>query len=143
MSHAPATAASRPSAVQALLPDRITRYTRVLAWLVLVTNIVIVGTGGLVRLTGSGLGCSTFPECEPGQLTSTLTPATGLHGFVEFGNRLLTFVVLDAAVAAAVAVWRIRPRRQGLRLLAAVPLLGVLAQALLGGASVLLDLHPV
>lgn len=111
-----------------------------LANLVAQTGIVL--TGGLVRLTGSGLGCSTFPECEPGQLTSTFTPATGIHGFVEFGNRLLAFVVLALAAAAAVAVWRLRPRRRGMRLLAGGVLLGVLVQAGLGGVTVLTGLDP-
>ncbi len=114
---------------------------------ILVGNLLaqagIVLTGGLVRLTGSGLGCSTFPECEPGQLTSTFTPETGIHGFVEFGNRLLTFVVLVLAVAAAVAVWRARPRRPRLRLLALAPLLGVVVQAGVGGVTVLTGLDPV
>ena len=99
MSHAPATAASRPSAVQAVLPDRITRYTRVLAWLVLVTNIVIVGTGGLVRLTGSGMGCETWPYCTSDSLVPT--PELGVHGLIEFGNRTLTGVLVIVALLCA------------------------------------------
>ncbi len=108
----------------------------------LVAQIGIVLTGGLVRLTGSGLGCSTWPECEPGEYTPTLQPVTGYHGYVEFGNRLLTFVVGVLAVAALVAVWRMRPRRPRLLLLGAAPLVGVVAQALLGGLTVLVDLNP-
>lgn len=109
----------------------------------LLAEIGIVLTGGLVRLTGSGLGCSTFPECEPGQLTSTFTPATGIHGLVEFGNRLLSFVVLAAAVAAVVAVWRLGGQRRRLRALPVAVLLGVLVQAGVGGVSVRLHLHPL
>ncbi len=109
----------------------------------LVAQVGIVLTGGLVRLTGSGLGCSTWPECEPGTYTPTAQPEMGIHAHVEFGNRLLTFVVGLLAVAALVAVWRVRPRRRGLRLLAAAPLLGVVGQVLLGGVTVLTELHPV
>jgi heme a synthase len=110
----------------------------------LVANVVvqvgIVVTGGLVRLTGSGLGCPTWPRCDPGSYTPVVEPADGWHPYIEFGNRLLTFVVGLVAVATLVAVWRLgRPR---LRLLGAVPLLGVLAQALLGGVTVLTALHP-
>ena len=120
-----------------------TPWTRRILLANLVAQVGIVLTGGLVRLTESGLGCSTWPECEPGAYTPTLQPETGLHAYVEFGNRLLTFVVGVLAIAALVAVWRLRPRRGGLRLLAATPLLGVVGQVLLGGVTVLTDLHPV
>ena len=120
-----------------------TPWTRRILLANLVAQVGIVLTGGLVRLTESGLGCSTWPECEPGTYTPTLQPETGLHAYVEFGNRLLTFAVGVLAIAALVAVWRLRPRRRGLRLLAATPLLGVVAQVLLGGVTVLTDLHPV
>ena len=111
----------------------------------LIANVVvqcgIVVTGGLVRLTASGLGCPTWPQCTPGSYTPVVQPADGLHPYIEFGNRLLTFVVGVVAVAALVLVWR-TGRRQ-LRWLAAVPLLGVVAQAVLGGITVLTSLHPV
>lgn len=113
---------------------------------VLVANLVgqvgIVVTGGAVRLTGSGLGCSTWPQCEPGQFTPVRHEAASFHPFVEFGNRTLTGVLVVLAVAALWVVWRQPGRRRGLRLLAAVPLLGVLAQAVIGGLTVLVDLHP-
>lgn len=117
------------------------RWTR----LVLLANVVvqcgIVVTGGLVRLTGSGLGCPTWPQCDPGSYVPVVEPADGWHPYIEFGNRLLTFVVGVAAVATLVVVWRTGRRR--LRPLAAAPLLGVVAQAVLGGVTVLTSLHPV
>ena len=69
-------------------------------WANLVGQVVIVVTGGAVRLTGSGLGCSTWPECEPGQFTPVRHEATSIHPFIEFGNRTLTGVLVVLAVAA-------------------------------------------
>lgn len=112
---------------------------------VLGANVVaqsgIVVTGGLVRLTGSGLGCPTWPQCVPGSYTPVVEQADGWHPYIEFGNRLLTFVVGLTALAALVLVWR--TGRRHLRPLAAAPLLGVVAQAVLGGVTVLTSLHPV
>lgn len=108
----------------------------------LVAQVGIIMTGGLVRLTGSGLGCSTWPRCEPGAFTPVFQPELEFHTWVEFGNRLLTFVVGVLAIAALVAVWRLRGRRLSLRLLGAAPLLGVLLQAGIGGITVLTQLHP-
>ena len=112
----------------------------------LVAQVGIVLTGGLVRLTGSGLGCPTWPECVPGSYTPTVEQEEGYHKHIEFGNRLLTFVVTLAAVAALVAVVRYvrrtgAPRR--LLLLGALPFVGVLVQAGLGGVTVLTGLSPV
>ena len=109
------------------------------------TQIAIVVTGGLVRLTGSGLGCPTWPQCVPGSYTPVVQQPQGVHSVIEFGNRTLTGVVGLAALAALVAVtldvWRRRrPRR--LVLLAAVPLVGVVVQAVLGGITVLTHLSP-
>lgn len=100
----------------------------------------IIVTGGIVRLTGSGLGCSSWPECEPGRFTPERINASDLHPFIEFGNRLLTFVLLAIAVGVAVAVWRRRPQ---MRILGLVPLAGVLLQAVLGGILVITDLNPI
>jgi cytochrome c oxidase assembly protein subunit 15 len=111
-------------------------------WANLVGQVAIVVTGGAVRLTGSGLGCSDWPECEPGQFTPVRHEATSFHPFVEFGNRTLTGVLVVLAVAALWVVWRSPRRTFGLRALATVPLLGVLAQAVIGGLTVLVDLHP-
>ncbi len=118
------------------------RWTRRILVANLVGQIGIILTGGLVRLTGSGLGCSTWPRCEPGTFTPVFEPATPLHAYVEFGNRLLTFVVGALAIATVVAVWRLRGRRPSLRLLGAAPLLGVLLQAAIGGITVLTRLNP-
>jgi cytochrome c oxidase assembly protein subunit 15 len=103
-----------------------------------VANGLIVVTGGLVRLTGSGLGCPTWPRCTDESFVTT--PELAGHGAIEFGNRLLTFVLAAVAVATVVAVWR-SPRRD-LRLLAALTFLGIPAQAALGGVTVLTGLNP-
>jgi cytochrome c oxidase assembly protein subunit 15 len=99
---------------------------------------LIVVTGGAVRLTGSGLGCADWPECSVGHLT----PALQFHGLVEFGNRLVT-VVLTIAVAASFlgALFR-RPRRRDLVWLSGGLVVGVLAQAVLGGIVVYTKLNP-
>ena len=106
--------------------------------LALVLTAVIVVTGAAVRLTGSGLGCSDWPECSVGHLT----PALQFHGLVEFGNRLVT-VVLTIAVAAAFlgSVFR-SPRRRDLVWLSGGLVAGVLAQAVLGGIVVYTKLNP-
>ena len=103
-----------------------------------VANGLIVVTGGLVRLTGSGLGCPTWPRCTDESFVAT--PELAGHGAIEFGNRLLTFVLTAAAIATVVAVWR-SPRRD-LRPLAVLTFLGIPAQALLGGITVLTELNP-
>lgn len=115
----------------------------------LVANVVaqvgIVVTGGLVRLTGSGLGCPTWPQCVPGSYIPVVQQPQGIHKYIEFGNRTLTSVVGVVALAALVAVVldvRRRGRPRGLVALAAVPLAGVLVQAVLGGITVLTHLSP-
>ena len=105
----------------------------------LVMNTVIVVTGGAVRLTASGLGCPTFPRCTDQSLV--VTREMGAHGVIEFGNRLLTFVLTAAVLAAVVVAWR-AGRRDLLRL-AMILLGGIVAQALLGGVTVLTGLNPV
>ncbi|WP_278237211.1 COX15/CtaA family protein [Isoptericola sp. AK164] len=113
---------------------------------VLVANVVaqigIIVTGGAVRLTGSGLGCSTWPQCEPGSFTPVFHAEAGIHPYVEFGNRLLTFVLAAIAIAVLVLVVTDRRRTRAYRALGVVPLAGVAAQAIIGGVVVLLDLHP-
>ncbi len=103
-----------------------------------VANGLIVVTGGAVRLTGSGLGCPTWPKCTGQSLVPT--PALAGHGLIEFGNRLITFVLAAAAIATVVAVFR-SPRRD-LRRWAVASALGIPAQALLGGVTVLTGLNP-
>jgi heme a synthase len=116
----------------------------------LVAQSAIVVTGAIVRVTASGLGCPTWPECAPGSLIPTAQQVESWQKFVEFGNRLLTFALAALAIAAVVAI--IRQRRQwraaglatrpALLVLAAIPLLGTIVQAVLGGITVLTGLHP-
>ncbi len=116
----------------------------------LIVQVGIVVTGGLVRLTGSGLGCPTWPECVDGSVLPTARQEEAWHKYVEFGNRTLTSVLGIAALAALVGafVWwrgqrsRGRPARTPILLLSAVPLLGTVAQAVLGGITVLTGLNP-
>ncbi|SDX42713.1 cytochrome c oxidase assembly protein subunit 15 [Geodermatophilus africanus] len=103
-----------------------------------VANGAIVVTGGAVRLTGSGLGCPTWPRCTSESFVAT--PELAGHGVIEFGNRLLTFVLAAVAIATVVAVWR--SGRRDLRPLAVLTFLGIPAQALLGGVTVLTGLDP-
>ncbi|MEA4942963.1 MAG: COX15/CtaA family protein [Propionicimonas sp.] len=110
----------------------------------LVANLVLVFTGGLVRVTASGLGCDTWPQCEAGSYVPH--SEAGAHQFIEFGNRTLTFVLIAIAIATFVAAWKARdaagkPRRD-LRILAFVAGIGIPAQAVIGGLSVLSRLNP-
>ena len=115
-------------------------------WLLVFLQGALIVTGGAVRLTGSGLGCPTWPECTPGSYTPVPYQAEGqLHAWIEFGNRLLTFVLLLTAVVVVVIAFRssknaISKRR--VRALAALQILGILGQGLLGGITVLTGLHP-
>ncbi len=116
------------------------RTVRRLALASVVANSAIVVTGGAVRLTASGLGCPTWPRCTA--TTYTPTAEYAVHGVIEFGNRLLTFVLTAVVAACLVAVWRSRPVRPGMRTLAVAVFLGIPAQALLGGVTVLTGLNP-
>ena len=120
----------------------VSRATRAILLVNLIAQTAIVVTGGLVRLTGSGLGCPTWPECVPGSYTPVPHQAEEWHKFVEFGNRTLTFALVIIAIATFVAVLRHRPRRRALLLLAAVPFLGTMGQAVLGGITVITGLNP-
>ncbi|MFF5172243.1 heme A synthase [Micromonospora sp. NPDC000089] len=120
-------------------PDS-TALLRRLAFASIVANVAIVVTGGAVRLTASGLGCPTWPRCTDGSYTTTAE--MGVHGVIEFGNRLLAFAVGFIALATVLAVLAHRPRRRGLLGLAVAVLLGIPAQAVLGGITVLTHLNP-
>lgn len=114
---------------------------RLYAWLSLASQILIVVTGGLVRLTGSGLGCPTWPKCTDDSLITV--PEMGLHGVIEFGNRLLTFVLIIIALLTFITVMRLgRGNRKGLVWPSLALGLGIVAQALLGGITVLTGLNP-
>jgi cytochrome c oxidase assembly protein subunit 15 len=112
------------------------RVLRELALASVVANVVIVVTGGAVRLTGSGLGCPTWPQCTGESLTPT--KAYSFHGVIEFTNRQLTFVLGAIAVVTLLAAYRQRRELP----LAALAFLGIPAQALMGGITVLTDLNP-
>ena len=117
----------------------------------LLAQMGIIVTGAVVRLTSSGLGCPTWPRCTDESLTPVANQPETWHTYVEFGNRLLTVVLMVLAVAAlAVAVRDARRRqrvglvaRHALTRLAAVPLLGTVAQIPLGGITVLTNLNPI
>ena len=109
----------------------------------LVANVGIVLTGGIVRITGSGLGCEHWPTCDGTSVVPRGGAEAGWHQFVEFGNRTLTFVVLATAVWAVWAARRDAPHRRDLRGLAWGLVGGVLGQAVLGGITVLTALNPL
>jgi cytochrome c oxidase assembly protein subunit 15 len=105
------------------------------------TQSAIVVTGGAVRITGSGLGCSTWPECTPGSYTPTPDqPEAPLHAWIEFGNRLLTFVLLLNALALMFVI--LKQGQRHLRKMGAFQIIGILAQGVLGGITVLTGLSP-
>ena len=119
-----------------------TRYLRIsLAFLLFLQSAIIL-TGGGVRLTGSGLGCPTWPECTPGSYRPVEGQVEGdFHSWIEFGNRLLTFVLLLASIIAIIAV--LKSGRKDLRTLVLLQLLGIFGQGVLGGITVLTNLNPI
>src|SRR6476659_10147338 len=114
------------------------RQYRYVAYAALAVLTLIVFTGAAVRLPGSALGCPEWPRC-PG---TKLTPALKIHNLIEFGNRVMTSVVLIPCLAAAILAWRRRPFRRDLAVLGALLPLGVLAQAVMGGLTVIYGLAP-
>ena len=106
----------------------------------LIAQSLIILTGAIVRLTGSGLGCPTWPNCAPGSLIPVAEQVEGFHKYIEFGNRLLTFAVLAISIALFV-VALMRKKRQ-IILWGSLPLIGTLLQAVLGGITVLTGLNP-
>jgi cytochrome c oxidase assembly protein subunit 15 len=122
------------------LPTTIDRRVIALAWSTLAVQIGIVGTGGLVRLTGSGLGCPTWPRCTEDSLVAT--HEMGIHGVIEFGNRMLTFVLVIVAILMFLFVVRMRRERRDLFWLSLGIGLYVPLQAIIGGITVLTNLNP-
>lgn len=112
------------------------RRIALVAW---VFQALIVASGAAVRLTQAGLGCEDWPACNEDRLT----PELELHGWIEFGNRLISLVVTLATLAALIGAYRRRPRRADLIRLAWLLVAGTLAQIVLGGVTVLLDLNPI
>ncbi len=123
-----------------MMPPARNKYVHVMAWISLAVQIGIVVTGGAVRLTASGLGCPQWPTCDGSSIVTT--PEMGIHGLIEFGNRLLTFVLVIIAVLTFLSVvrWRkISPQPFWLSLFIG---LGIPLQAVVGGISVLVTLNP-
>ena len=113
-----------------------------LLYLLLVFQTGIVLTGAAVRITGSGLGCPTWPECTYGSYVPVAGQAEGaFHAWIEFGNRLLTFLLLFAAVA--VVIYAIKKSRRDLLWRALLQVLGIFGQGIIGGITVLTDLNPL
>jgi len=122
------------------LPEVTRRRLKGFAIASVISNTFIIVSGGAVRLTASGLGCPTWPRCTD----ESFVPhgELGLHGAIEFGNRMMTFVLTAVAIATWLAALRYRPRRRSLVVLATVLAIGIPAQALIGGLTVLTDLNP-
>ena len=113
---------------------------RPLALANLVANVALVVTGAAVRLTGSGLGCPTWPKCTDESYTTTA--AMGVHGAIEFGNRLLGIALAVIALACVVVAVLQRPRRRSIVVLSLAVALGIPGQGVIGGITVLTDLNP-
>ncbi|RBQ19010.1 heme A synthase [Spongiactinospora rosea] len=110
----------------------------------IVANIVITVTGAIVRVSKSGLGCPTWPRCTPDSFVPAAHPEISpLNTAIEFGNRMLSFVVLAAALACLITAWRLRPRRTALVRLGWLQLAGVALQGLWGGVVVRSALNPI
>ncbi|GGF32296.1 COX15/CtaA family protein [Subtercola lobariae] len=123
--------------------DRWTISPRALRWATtaaLVVSIFIVLSGGIVRVTGSGLGCPTWPACETGSLTTT--PALGIHGLIEFTNRALTSVLIAAVAWVIIAARLQKPRVRAMTRLAWSQFWLVIGNAIAGGITVLVALNP-
>lgn len=119
-----------------------TRLVRAFAWAAVLSNALISVTGAVVRVTGSGLGCSTWPQCQPGSLVPEYrTGLAAIHQAIEFGNRTLTGVVLVASLGTFLLIAMIRPVRRQLVMLAAIGPIGVLFQAVWGGIVVITGLQ--
>ncbi|MEO0011063.1 MAG: hypothetical protein RIQ39_652 [Actinomycetota bacterium] len=119
-----------------------TRALTPVARLLLALQALLVLTGGAVRVTGSGLGCPTWPECTADSYFPVEGQAEGaFHAWIEFGNRLLTFALLFAAIAMIAVV--LRAGRRDLRLLALAQIAGIFGQGILGGITVLTKLNPI
>lgn len=125
---------------------RLPRFLVPAAWISFVLNVLIIATGGAVRLTGSGLGCSEWPLCEAGSLTPL--PEAGIHGIIEFANRTISAPLLLAAIIVLLLTLRIKPKRKDLTGISIAVLALVIVQALVGAfvvweslAAVLVGFH--
>ena len=117
-----------------------TKFGRRISLANLIAQSGIIVTGAIVRLTGSGLGCPTWPDCAPGSLIPVAGQVEGFHKYIEFGNRTLTFLVL--AISIALFVFTLLNEKRNIIVWSFLPLIGTLLQAVLGGITVLTGLHP-
>ena len=141
----PDTSAPTVSAASAaqIAPARVGSALRVLAWLNFVGNVLIIATGGAVRLTGSGLGCPTWPLCTPDSLVPTPPLVDeSIHSLIEYGNRMMSPLLGILALVLLILVWRVRAQRRDLFVLAWIVMAGIIAQAVVGGITVLTGLNP-
>lgn len=134
------SSAARTTSWSDRLPTKVTKTVHGLAIASLISQVGIIVTGGAVRLTKSGLGCSEWPNCMPGSMTPV--PEMGIHGLIEFGNRLLTFVLIAIAVAFLVSIWKLRHTHRPLFALGIVLLAGIPFQGVIGGITVWTKLNP-
>jgi len=119
-----------------------TRLMRPILAVLLFLQSAIIVTGGAVRLTGSGLGCPTWPRCTADSYKPVVGQAEGhFHSWIEFSNRLLTFALVVGAIVAIIAV--LKSGRKDLRVLAAFQFIGIFGQGVLGGITVLTKLNPI
>ena len=116
------------------------KWQRRLALILLISQAGITVSGSIVRVTGSGLGCDTWPNCQEGSLVPVAGAQPWVHQLIEFGNRLLTFVVAAAAIAVLVAIMKAGRRRE-LIVYGALSIFGIVVQAVIGGISVHMELH--
>jgi heme a synthase len=112
------------------LPTTIDRRVRVFAWLSFVLNVLIIATGGTVRLTSSGLGCTDWPVCTPGSLVPT--PEMGIHGIIEFANRTISGPLLIVGLIVVIFSFRLRRQHRDLFVISVVVTALVILQALVG-----------
>lgn len=133
-------ATTYPGRVRIPLPPATARNVRRLTLANLAANIGLVITGGAVRLTGSGLGCAQWPTCNDGNLVPTAEAP--VHTYIEFLNRTLTFVLALIALTAWLVLRRLDPQRKDMTRLAFLVGMGIPAQAVIGGITVLTGLNP-
>ncbi len=124
----------------AKLPRSVTPAIKRLSVASLIGQGVLIVSGGVVRVTGSGLGCPTWPKCTAESLTNT--PEMGIHGIIEFANRTLTFALAAVGLVLLVLLWNLRKERKDLFGLALCLLAVIPAQAVIGGITVLSGLNP-
>lgn len=122
------------------LPDHVDTRVRVLGWLSLIGQLLLIATGGAVRLTGSGLGCPTWPKCTAGSLINT--PQMGIHGIIEFTNRMLSVALVIVVIVAFLFVVRMFRTRRDLFWITFWLGMSIPAQAVIGGLTVLSKLDP-